>query len=97
MQRYQVGALNAYALPSAALLCYFRRNWCKKIAAVNSRPALALFRWYGQGQLISWIHGTIAPQSKRFFCDAVLSRKDDLFQAFKVSDLRKHFLPQLWV
>jgi len=56
MQHYQVRALNAYALPSAELLCYFRCNWCRKIAAVNSRPALALFRWYGQAK-VSWYHG----------------------------------------
>jgi len=32
---YQVHALNADAHLSAALLCYFRCNWCRNLAAVN--------------------------------------------------------------
>jgi len=32
---YQVHALLADAHPSVALLCYFRCNWCRNLAAVN--------------------------------------------------------------
>jgi len=32
---YQVHALNADAHLSAALLCHFRFNWCRNLAAVN--------------------------------------------------------------
>jgi len=32
---YQVHVLNADAHLSAALLCYFRCNWCRNLAAVN--------------------------------------------------------------
>jgi len=32
---YQVHALNADAHLSAMLLCYFRCNWCRNLAAVS--------------------------------------------------------------
>jgi len=34
---YQIHALNADAHPSAALLRYFRCNWCRNLAAVNCK------------------------------------------------------------
>jgi len=37
---YQVHALNADVHLSAALLCYFRWNWCRNLAAVN-----CILRW----------------------------------------------------